>query len=106
MGSYIVVFVTASSPQEAERIKDRLLEEKKVACVNILKDIDSYFFWQGRIEHEKEVLMIIKTREELLEEIVDLIKKVHSYSVPEIIALPIVGGNKEYLCWIDESIKK
>ncbi|HEY40588.1 MAG TPA: divalent-cation tolerance protein CutA [Dehalococcoidia bacterium] len=97
----VVIFVTAGTREEAEVIADVLLEQNKAACVNIVPTVDSHFHWEGKAEKEQEVLLIIKTRASLVEEVTSLVKTIHSYDVPEVIALPIIGGNPEYLAWID-----
>ena len=98
--SRIVIYITTESEEEAHRIATRLLDAKKAACVNIVPGVDSLFRWEGRIESAWERLLIVKTSASLLPEIVDLVKGIHSYDVPEIIALPIIGGNEDYLQWI------
>jgi periplasmic divalent cation tolerance protein len=102
---HIVVFSTASNKKEAERISKALLTSKLVACVNIIHNIKSIFWWQGRLDQAGECLLVIKSRKKNLDKIIRLIKDKHSYDVPEIIALPIIGGNKDYLNWIDESVR-
>jgi periplasmic divalent cation tolerance protein len=97
----VVIFVTAGSPEEAHKIAESLVGKKKAACVNILPGIDSLFRWQGKIESAREVPLLIKTRADLLPEIIRLVKEIHSYEVPEIIALPIVGGSEDYIQWLD-----
>ena len=97
---YLVVFVTASGSEEAHKIATELLEQRKAACINIVPAINSLFRWQGKIESEQESLLVIKTRASLLDEVIDLVNQVHSYDVAEVIALPIVGGNRDYLEWI------
>ena len=97
----IVIFVTASTEEEAHKVAELLLGRRKAACVNIVPEVDSSFWWRGKLDSARESLLIIKTRASLLPEIIDLVKAVHSYSVPEIIALPIIGGNEDYLNWID-----
>ena len=96
----IVVFVTSPGVEEAQRIADVLLAQKKAACVNVIPGIKSFFWWQGKRESETEVLMILKSRAALLPELIELVKKNHPYDVPEIIALPIIGGLPDYLEWI------
>ena len=99
---YAVVLVTAGSLEEARRIGDALVSQHKAACVNIVPQIVSLFRWEGRIEDDNESLLFIKTRTELLSEVVETVNRIHSYDVPEIIALPIVDGSEEYLNWIGE----
>jgi periplasmic divalent cation tolerance protein len=101
----IVVFITAGSDEEARKIAKLLVNEKKAACVNIMPGVDSLFRWKGKIESAGESLLLAKTRASLLSEIVSLVKEAHSYEVPEIIALPIVGGSKEYLEWLESACR-
>ena len=102
---YLVVFISAGSKEEAAKIASRLLKEKLAACVNIVKGVDSHFWWQGRLDKAKESLLIIKTRKSLFARLVKKVKSLHSYEVPEIIALPVISGHKPYLDWIDESTR-
>lgn len=102
---FIVVLVTASSRKEANKIARGLLEEKLAACVNIIDGLESHFWWQGKIDSAKETLLIIKTRKTLFNKLARKIQSLHSYTVPEIIALPIISGNKAYLDWINDSTK-
>jgi len=104
--SALVMFVTVSSEKEALRIGRRLVEAGVVACVNVLPHIRSLFRWEGKVSDEPEVLMILKTRASLFQDIKMTIKAIHSYSVPEIIALPIVQGSEDYLHWLYESTAK
>jgi periplasmic divalent cation tolerance protein len=103
---YIVIFVTASSDEEARKIAKLLLDQKKAACVNIVSGVDSSFWWQGKIDTANESLLIIKTRASVFQKVIELVKTVHSYEVPEIIALPIIDGNDNYLKWIDAEIEE
>ena len=75
------------------------------ACVNVVKDISSLYWWKGNIEKDSESLLVVKTSLEKLPQLTEEVKKVHPYTVPEIIALPIIGGNEDYLNWIDESLR-
>jgi periplasmic divalent cation tolerance protein len=97
---YMVVFITTSSYEEARKIADTLVDRKKAACVNIVPRVNSLFRWEGKIEEAEESLMMVKTRAELFPDIISLVKSVHSYEVPEIIALPIVEGNPDYMEWL------
>ena len=102
MTDYIVVYVTA--PQdEAVDLAKTLVEERLVACVNIVPGLRSIYWWQGKVEDEPEVLCIMKTRSKLFESLRDRVRELHSYEVEEIIALPIVAGNPPYLDWIREN---
>jgi len=103
---YVVIFVTASSKKEADGIARALLKKKLAACVNITDTVKSLFWWQGKIDTAKELLLIIKSKRALLPQIIKLIKSKHGYDVPEIIVLPIIAGNSDYLRWIDDSVRK
>ncbi|MDH5202785.1 MAG: divalent-cation tolerance protein CutA [Nitrospirota bacterium] len=98
----IVVFITVSNEDEAARIARTLVESRLAGCVNIIKNIRSLYSWQGKIEDEPEVLMITKTQKALFNALSDKVKELHSYSVPEIIAIPIVEGSEDYLKWLRE----
>ena len=102
---HIVVFITTSSRQEAEAIGQVLVESRLAACVNISAGVRSLFQWQGAIEHQEEVLMLAKSRSDLLPSIIEVVKRLHSYTVPEVVALPILAGSSDYLAWVDESLK-
>lgn len=102
---WLVVFVTTSSLEEAERIAQKLLEERLAACVNIIPRVHSRFWWKGKIEHSDEALLIVKSTSEVFDELAESVKAVHSYEVPEILAVPIQSGLTEYFSWMDEVIK-
>lgn len=97
---FVIILATCSSKQEADRIAASILKKRLAACGNIVGGIRSRFWWKGRIDSANEVLLILKTRAANFKEIEKEIKRIHSYEVPEIIALPIVAGSKEYLGWI------
>jgi len=103
--AYIVLFITTATAEEAQRISKVLLNQRKVACVNIVPKVSSLFWWQDKLDSAQESLLIVKTKASQLNEIVRLVKELHSYDVPEIIALPIAGGNQDYLEWIDKEVK-
>lgn len=100
MTEFIIVLITSSEEDEAARIAQEIVTSRLAACVNIVKDIRSIYRWQGKIEDQGEVLMIVKTRIDLFGELKKRVKELHSYSVPEIIALPVVEGSEEYLNWL------
>ncbi len=103
---FIVVYVTARDLAEGRKIVQHLLAQKLAACVNIVSGVESHYHWEGRLEQSAEVLLMIKTRKTLFERLSKSVKDVHSYSVPEIIALPIVEGEKNYLAWLGEETKE
>jgi periplasmic divalent cation tolerance protein len=101
-GEVVVVLCTAPT-RDAERIADLIVRKGLAACVNIM-GVGSIYRWEGVIQHEREELMVIKTTGELLENLTETIGGAHPYDVPEIIALPVVGGHADYLAWVRESV--
>ena len=99
----IIVLITAGSEEEAHRIAESLVKGKKAACVNIVPGVDSLFRWEGKLDSARESLLLVKTKASLFPEIVELVERTHSYEVPEIIALPIIGGSEDYLKWLDSA---
>jgi len=99
----IVILITTKNVREANRIAAKLVETKLIACANVIKDVHSIFRWKKKIEREKEVLLILKSKQGCFAKIVKTVKKYHSYDVPEIIALPIIGGSKDYLKWLQKN---
>jgi periplasmic divalent cation tolerance protein len=102
---YIVIFITAANKTEADNIAGQLVKNKLAACVNIVGNIASVFLWKAKIDSAKEVLLIVKTKKSKFSGVVKLVKSIHSYEVPEIIALPILTGERKYLRWIGESVR-
>ena len=102
MDDHVVVFITAPNADEAVAIAKTLVEEKLAACGNITQRIRSIYRWKGEVCDEEEVLLIAKTRRDLFERLAARVKELHSYEVPEIIAVPIAAGFEGYLRWIDE----
>jgi len=98
--NFLVIFSTAPSLKVAEKIGSALVEEKLAACANITGKIRSIYSWKGKICREEEVLMILKTRKELYSRLEKRLKALHPYEVPEIIALPLTAGSRNYLEWI------
>ena len=104
MSPYCVVLITSSTAKEADKISLALLKAKLAACVNVVPKITSNYWWKGRIEKASESLLIVKTKKSLVSKLVQKVKSVHSYAVPEVVSLPILQGNPDYLRWIDESL--
>jgi len=102
----IVVFVTTSSGRESKKISDAVLKDRLAACVNRLPGVSSRYWWKGKIETGREELLLIKTTRAKLPRLIRRVKALHSYEVPEVVALPIVGGNPGYLSWIEGSLRK
>lgn len=101
----VVILITASTGEEAQQIADKLLAQRKAACVNIIPKVRSLFWWKGELDSAEETLLIVKSGASLVDEIVNLVKEVHSYEVPEVIALPLVGGNQDYLNWMSAELR-
>ena len=103
MDQFIIILITAGSPAEGTKIAESLVNHHLAACVNIVPSVKSIFFWEGKTDQATEALLIIKSKRHLLDKIIEHVKKIHSYTVPEIIALPLIGGSEDYLKWIEEN---
>ncbi len=101
--NYIVVLVTTVSKQEAENIVEKLLEKQLIACANITT-VYSLFHWSGKTEKSEEYLIVMKSRKDLFENLSETVKALHSYEIPEIIAVPVVEGSEAYLGWLDSCL--
>src|SRR5215207_10757935 len=99
----IVVFMTATSGEEAARLADMLVGARLAACVQILPEMESVYRWQGKIERQAEVLLLAKTTKEKFDELEREVRALHSYDTPEIIAVPVVAGSAPYLDWLIKS---
>ena len=97
---HIFVYMTASSAEEARRIGRALVEARLAACVNVLDGMTSYYWWQDNLEEGHETVLIAKTTRDRLDELTARVKSLHSYTVPCVVALPILGGNPDFLDWI------
>jgi periplasmic divalent cation tolerance protein len=100
----LVVLVTAGSREEAEEIAESLVGETLAACVNIIPGVTSVYRWQERVQRDQEWLLVAKTHSDALDDLVQRVQGLHSYDVPEIIALPLTGGSEAYLRWIDREV--
>ena len=100
-----VVLSTAGSEEEARKVAHHLVDHQLAACVNIVPGIESIYRWQGKVESAREWLLLIKTTAEKFPAVRDAIRKVHSYDLPECIAIEIEDGSAEYLQWIGDSVK-
>jgi periplasmic divalent cation tolerance protein len=96
----VLLYVTASDVQEAAKIARTLVKERLVACANVLGAVRSFYRWEGEIQDDEEAVLIAKTGAERVEETTARIKALHSYDVPCVVAVPLVGGNEEFLTWI------
>jgi len=105
VGDEIIVLITTSNEDEAAKIGTALVDRHLAACVNIVSAVRSLFFWEGKTRDEREMLLICKSRLPHMEQLVAQVKSLHSYTVPEVIALPIVAGSREYLDWVKDATK-
>ena len=105
MAEEIVILITAGSPDEAATIARTLVDEHLAACVNIIPGVRSFFFWEGRTQDAAEALMICKSRMPLMEAVIARVRTLHTYTVPEIIAVPIAAGLPSYLAWMKDATK-
>ena len=102
----IVVLTTCGSAREVRRIARKLVQTRLAACVNVVRSpVESIYRWKGKVESAKEVLLVIKTSAKKFPQVERTIRELHSYDVPEIIALPVVAGSRDYLAWLNDSLK-
>jgi periplasmic divalent cation tolerance protein len=104
MRHYLQVFTTTEKREDAEKIAQTLVQKKLAACVQVIGTISSTYRWKGKVEKAHEWLCLIKSEKSLYEELERTIKEAHPYEIPEIIALPIVAGSREYLGWLDQEL--
>ncbi len=104
MSDAIVVFVTAGNADEARRIAGHLVEARLAACVQVLPEIESVYRWHGEVQHEKEVLMLLKTTAEKFPELEESVRAIHSYETPEIVAVPASAVSEPYRAWLTDSL--
>lgn len=102
----IMVFMTAASVDEANRLADTLVDRRLAACVQIMQEMNSVFRWQGKVETQREVLLIVKTLNSKFPEIEREVVKLHSYETPEIVAIPLSAGSGPYLEWLKASVSE
>ena len=99
------VYITASSEEEAARIGKELVTRRLAACANIIAPIHSFYWWEGRVQEDNEALLVVKTQEQLMESLIEMVKSLHSYDCPCVVSLPVLEGNPDFLKWIqDETI--
>lgn len=101
---YIIVLVTTPNKPEAEKIVNHLLDDKLIACANIIGPVTSIFHWSGNTDRAEEYLLLMKSKETLFSRLTEAVKRLHSYSVPEILALPIADGSTTYLEWLQSCL--
>jgi periplasmic divalent cation tolerance protein len=104
--TYVIVLVTTATKQEAEKIAQHLLKQKLIACANIIGPVSSLFHWSGKTETAEEYLIFMKSRRDLFDKLMETVKALHSYEVPEILVLPIFGGSEAYLAWLGSCLQQ
>jgi len=105
MSDYVQVITTAERQEEAEAIARALVEQRLAACVQIVGPIRSVYRWQGKVETAQEWQCLIKTRQDRFDQVQGVIRRMHAYQVPEILALPVVAGSEDYLRWVEEQVR-
>ncbi|MFQ5696443.1 MAG: divalent-cation tolerance protein CutA [Terriglobia bacterium] len=105
MTDKIVILSTCGSEQEARRIASALVEERLAACVNVVASIRSLYRWEGKVQDDREALLLIKTTRLLFDSVRRAIERLHSYQVPEVVCLPVIDGAPNYLNWLSESVQ-
>ncbi len=98
--TYCLVYITAGTAEEARRIGVALVEERLAACANVIDGMRSIYRWEGRMQNDEEAVLIAKTSEDLLDALTERVKALHSYEIPCVVGIPIVGGNADFLDWI------
>jgi len=106
MKNFVMAYITAKDKAQALSIGRALVEERLAACVNVIDNMASIYRWEGEINEDHEAVLIAKTSAEKFEPLTERVKQLHTYTCPCVISIPITGGNKEYLDWLDESMKK
>lgn len=104
MTEFAILLISASSESESQEIVSSLLEKRLIACANVSSQVTSSYWWKGNIEKADEFIITAKTRLSLVEKITEEVKNIHSYDLPEILALPILDGSKDYLDWLNNEI--
>jgi len=102
MSDFVLIYITAASEDEAGKIAHALIEERLAACVNVIPGMRSVYEWEGKVEKSLETVLIAKTRAGLFDKVEELVKELHSYTCPCIVALPVLAGSPDFLRWIDE----
>ena len=101
----VLASTTTAKAEDAGKIAMQLVERKLAACVQIVEPITSVYRWQGKIESEREILLLIKSTQDLIPDIAELLDEIHPYEVPELVATPIIGGSTSYLRWLEDSVQ-
>ncbi len=105
MAKQVIVFITGPSTKVIRKIGLQLVKERLAACVNVISSVDSIFYWEGKICREREALMVVKTTTIRFQKLMQRVKQLHPYTVPEIIAMPIIKGSTDYLNWVQKMVR-
>jgi periplasmic divalent cation tolerance protein len=105
MKEYIQIFTTTGRREDAEEIAQVLMQKRLAGCVQVIANLSSTCWWKGKIEKTEECLCLIKSEKTLYEQVEKVIKEIHPYEIPEITAVPIVAGSKEYFRWLDQELR-
>ncbi|MDE0163643.1 MAG: divalent-cation tolerance protein CutA [Bryobacterales bacterium] len=105
MTDKVIVYTTCGNITEAESIARNLIDNRLAACVNVVPGLLSYYRWQGKVENDTELLLMIKTAGSLIDEVRNALETLHSYDLPEMIVLPIIGGSPNYLEWLEQEVQ-
>ena len=100
-----LLYITVKEKTEAQSISKVLLEERLIACANITDNMSSMYWWEGAIQSEKECVLIVKTKKELVEAVTDKVKEMHSYDCPCVLELKVEGGNVDYISWLNDAVE-
>lgn len=106
MTEFIQIITTTETEETAEKIADSLVRNRHAACVQVVGPITSTYSWKGSVEKATEWLCLIKTRRSQYENVESLIRRIHTYQIPEILAVPVIDGSEDYLSWVDEALQK
>jgi periplasmic divalent cation tolerance protein len=101
MKKYCFVYMTAKDKKEARRIGRALVRDKLAACCNIIPGVNSFYRWEGKIQDDHECVLVAKTPPAVVKKLIKRVKELHSYTCPEIVVLPIIAGNPDYLKWLE-----
>jgi len=102
---YVLIYITTSGAEEAKRIGKRIVEERLAACANVIEKVHSLYWWKGKLEESDEAVLLLKSKKDRVKKIIAMVKKLHSYENPAIVAFPILEGSEEYLRWIEGEVK-
>jgi periplasmic divalent cation tolerance protein len=102
---YVLIYITTSGAEEAKRIGKRIVEERLAACANVIEKVHSSYWWKGKLEESDEAVLLLKSKKDRVKKIIAMVKKLHSYENPAIVAFPILEGSEEYLRWIEGEVR-